>query len=701
MASTDSSKAIKDIDLFRQILCGGQLADKLAGSDLPFDRIEWSGEFFSPSLIPELPGRAFVSSESIRPDAGGFPKKSKLILENEEGYRERGRLLHYFANHELLAIETMALTLLRFPEAPIEFKRGVFKTLQDEQRHMNLYLSRMKEYGVNLGDVPFSYYFWNRLRDMRSPLDFVVRMSMTFEQANLDFALEFAQLFETEMDDTRTSKLLRQVHDDEVKHVGHGLKWFHEWNHDEIEREGEWGAYLHQLPYPLNARRAKGSVFFATDSRQDAGFTKDYIDSIRIAGGSRGRVPDYYLFNPECEIEESMPDLTKVLKEKISDLAPVMLWLAHGEDVVELPELPSIEFQKKMFMYRGELPEMITEAEAAKGIPARYELIESLKPWGWGKRAWDRDLRWQKQIRKHPSFDAVSMRDHFFSKSYWKEFLLKQAPHAVQGETIESLPAFEAWLSANAESGSEFIFKLSKSTSGRGHVVFKPSVVDEEVKKLLRKPDLKGVIEPFFDKVADFSVQYEILDLPEGKKIKRFDPRFFFVDDHLQYLGAWLGPVPATHELHSSWLAIERHRAELTRTHEVIVKHLLESGYVGPVGIDAMVVRMTPSVRGVENGMDSFAIVPVIEVNVRYTMGRLAHALEAALRKKGHTTPAMMCFHSKQELKRLGLADFRALEATLEPDSYFPVTPVESARSTWVTVEWGEGRLGVGIDKLK
>jgi hypothetical protein len=186
--------------------------------------------------------------------------------------------------------------------------------------------------------------------------------------------------------------------------------------------------------------------------------------------------------------------------------------------------------------------------------------------------------------------------------------------------------------------------------------------------------------------------------LPEGKKIKRFDPRFFFVDDHLQYLGAWLGPVPATHELHRAWLAIERHRAELMRTHDVILKHLLDSGYVGPVGIDAMVVRSNGSMLDNENGVlqvsdaspGSFAIVPVIEVNARYTMGRVAHALEAALRKKGHTTPAMMRFHSKQELKRLGLPDFRALEATYEPNSFFPVTPVECARSTWVSVELGE-----------
>lgn len=676
MESTDSSPRIKHIDLFRQILCGGALTDKFLGYDLSFGQIDWTGEPFDHALIPELPGRAFVVP-TANADSG-FPKKSKLILESEEGYRERGRLLHYFANHELLAIETMALTLLRFPEAPLEFKKGVFKTLQDEQRHMSLYLSRMKEYGVQLGDVPFSYYFWNRLRDMKTPLDFVVRMSMTFEQANLDFALEFAKLFETQMDDDKTAKLLKQVHDDEVKHVGHGIKWFKEWNAEEINSEGEWGAYLHQLPYPLNARRAKGSVFFAAESRADAGFSKEFIDSIRIAGGSRGRVPDYYLFNPECEIEADLPDLPKVLREKIEDLAPVMLWIAHSEDVVELPVIPSIEFQKTMFEYRGELPEMVTEAEVQKGLPSRYEVVEMIKPWGWGRRAWDCEKKWASQIRKHPTFDATLMSDRFFSKAYWKQFMCEAAPDLVQGQVIASLPEFESWLSVNADSEQEYIFKLSKSTSGRGHVVFKPSLIDEEVKKLLKKKMLEGVIEPYFDKIADFSVQYEILDLPEGKKIKRFEPKFFFVDDHLQYLGAWLGPIPSSHDLFPAWQTIERNRPTMVRAHDLILKHLLDAGYVGPVGIDALVAKQTDG---------ELFMVPVIEVNVRYTMGRVAQALEAALRKKGHSGPAQLRFHSKQELKRLGLSSFDELSKRFSEESYFPVTPLESAKSTWVTVQ--------------
>jgi hypothetical protein len=67
-----------------------------------------------PSSRPTAPGRPreliFKPTGTAR---GEFPGTRHL-----EQNHERGRLLHFFGNHELLATELMALVLLKFPGAP-------------------------------------------------------------------------------------------------------------------------------------------------------------------------------------------------------------------------------------------------------------------------------------------------------------------------------------------------------------------------------------------------------------------------------------------------------------------------------------------------------------------------------------------------------------------------------------------------------
>ncbi|MEM7196545.1 MAG: DUF455 family protein, partial [Pseudomonadota bacterium] len=85
--------------------------------------------------------------------------------------KDRGRLLHFFANHELLAAELMALVLLKFPEAPADFRMGVARTLQEEQMHTRLYMKRLRECGVPFGSEPVNGFFWNSVSTMQTPAD--------------------------------------------------------------------------------------------------------------------------------------------------------------------------------------------------------------------------------------------------------------------------------------------------------------------------------------------------------------------------------------------------------------------------------------------------------------------------------------------------------------------------------------------------
>ena len=230
-----------------RVLFATSLDEKLLSPEAVTD------EHPGPALVtPSAPGRP--RELRFKPQVSGkaeFP--GAHLLEQE---RERGKLLHFFANHELLATELMALVLLRFPDAPAAFRKGVFQTLKDEQGHTRMYLARMKSCGIQFGDLPVSGFFWRAVSIMENPMDYVSSLCLTFEQANLDFAKHFAQGFAKVGDDT-TAKLLDKIYHDEIGHVAYGLKWFRRWKNP---AESDWDAFCRVLKFPLSPRGASLSA---------------------------------------------------------------------------------------------------------------------------------------------------------------------------------------------------------------------------------------------------------------------------------------------------------------------------------------------------------------------------------------------------------------------------------------------------------
>ncbi len=253
-------------------------------------------------ITDERPGSALVT-----PAAPGRPKELQFKVTGEardsfpgtknlEQESERGKLLHFFANHELLATELMALVLLKFPDAPAAFRKGVYQTLKDEQEHTQLYLHRMKQCGVHFGELPVSGYFWRSVSVMENPMDYVSSLCLTFEQANLDFARHFAQGFATVGDDA-TSKLLDKIYRDEIAHVAYGLKWFRRWKNP---GESDWEAFCRQLKFPLSPQRAKG-ITLNVEGRRAAGLDAYFIAELDVFSQSKGRTPNVFVFNPFAE----------------------------------------------------------------------------------------------------------------------------------------------------------------------------------------------------------------------------------------------------------------------------------------------------------------------------------------------------------------------------------------------------------------
>ena len=195
---------------------------------------------------------------------------------------QRVRIFHALANHELQAVELFAWALLAFSDAPKAFRRGLLATLIDEQRHCQLYIEHIDHLGSGFGDYPVTGHFWNKLEAITSPLEFICAMGLTFENANLDFAHEYAEAALAAADH-RGAAILREVHRDEIGHVKFAWRWLTKLKG---EQHTEWQAYLSNVTWPLGPARARGRSF-DREARQQAGLSEEFIQHLEDTSGKR------------------------------------------------------------------------------------------------------------------------------------------------------------------------------------------------------------------------------------------------------------------------------------------------------------------------------------------------------------------------------------------------------------------------------
>jgi uncharacterized ferritin-like protein (DUF455 family) len=228
------------------------------------------------------PGPAILWDTPSRPPGMEFKRHSreeKLPAFHEHGDQDkRAACLHRFAGHELLAVEIMAYALLAFPEAPRHFRKGILNTLKEEQRHVRLYLERLQTLGVHFGDLPLYKHFWSHTPFLRSPLQYISAMSLTFEMANLDFAPLYEKSF-LRHGDLQSAALMRTILEDEINHVSFGMHWL---NKLKDPNQSSWECWRKNSPPPLTVKRAKGFYVFE-EHRRRAGIPDEWISLIKDA----------------------------------------------------------------------------------------------------------------------------------------------------------------------------------------------------------------------------------------------------------------------------------------------------------------------------------------------------------------------------------------------------------------------------------
>lgn len=624
-----------------RILFSPSLAEKLAAPDQPLVD-EAPGLAHGWLQAPTRPPELRFAAPGVR---GIFPAADRLSEE-----RERGLLLHFFCNHELLATELMALALVKFPDAPADFRRGLLRTLCEEQQHTQWYLQRMAECGVTFGEYPVNGFFWKSIADMATPLDYVARLSLTFEQANLDYAQHYAGQFRQAGDDA-TAALLQQIYQDEIAHVGYGLKWFRRWKGT---AQSDWQAFQTLLEFPLSPARAKGTVHFNALGRRKAGLNEEFINALELYSQSRGRPPRVYVFNPAAEAAaaaiqaDAMDSATRKLTQDLDTLA---IFLAKAEDTVLLQRTPRPEFLRGLKALGVALPaqEILVSGKLAVASSLRARKLGQLRPWGWSadshallsdlcagltQSGWDATTR---------TLYTKSHAAECLSRLPWREAFGEREIIGSSARTVE-----EIWASEQTA-----VVKANFGMAGRSMARFAPGADLRALGPLLALPG--GVIvEPWLERIADFSAHYECTpgQPPRLKGLVRLH-----CEDSGRFTacvasGMFTRLLPAEiaqflHQQGTSWLT----QLYATEIPQILAASLGQSAFHGALGIDAFFYRATDG--GVR-------LKPIVEINPRYTMGRTALEL---LRVAAPGRTVALRIYSQRALQQAGHASIPAAAA--------------------------------------
>ncbi len=626
MNKLGSETAIQSVqELAERILFSNSLEEKLAIVDIASVSFEDGGKPCRPtsSVLPGRPDNLnFAQSSAKKREAPPLPASAHLVSEEN-----RGLLLHFFANHELLAAELMALALLRFPDAPTEFRQGLFQTLREEQRHTTWYIRRMKECGVSFGDYPVNGFFWDSVSTMETPLDYVSRLSLTFEQANLDYACHFSRILDT-AGDPKSAAIMRQIYQDEIAHVNYGLQWFRKWKK---EGESDWDCLKKTLIFPLSPSRAKGNkTEFNREGRLAAGFSREYVDRLSVFERSNGRTPNIFYFNPEAEEHiAALPGTfqpKKKLLSLIEDLEILAAFFARRDDVLLMRKPPSLEHLTKLAKVGFILPEIETltgAGEIAEDSLLWKRRIHSLRPWSSSP---DLSSQLGKLLPLCSPKETSSLwsdkNEKLFSKTEQSDFFQQWMDSSAICKTSDEINAALKLFRSRGYQRS--MIKAPVSAAGKG-LAIAPSgqpLFGRNLNFALQVIEKQGsvLLEPFHERIFDFSVQFSI---EKDRSIQTMGMLRQLVSEKGLYHGT-IAPIKFCQNLDPELAQFLMNKVLPQYESDgkfvgQLLKFAASADYIGPLGVDAYVYRDPDG---------QFKHRVICEMNPRYTMGRLTLELK-------------------------------------------------------------------------
>ncbi len=333
-----------------------------------------------------------------------------------------------------------------------------------------------------------------------------------------------------------------------------------------------------------------------------------------------------HIFNPDHDlalafggVNFTAPHAARCLRNDLAFLPA--LWCERGDAVLVenavCAEKSLLKLQTRLRRrgLRGEDREVrFVEWSDLKLLQADHDIVQ-IAPWGWNMSLRD---KLQKKLGAEctllPPVEAIDDVRRLSHRRLSAELLSGIATSGAIGEAFECHSLDE--VRERVDRLGRAVLKAPWSSSGRG-LRFIDAELDVHrtgwVRNLLSSQG-SVMVEPFYNKVKDFAMEFSAQE--DGTVC--YNGLSLFSTRNGAYVGNVLATEEAKLEIISKYISVDL----LEKIKEKIIECitlLLEGKYVGPFGIDMMVVAM-PDANG-------FALHPCVEINLRRTMGHVALAL--------------------------------------------------------------------------
>ncbi|MDE6382816.1 MAG: hypothetical protein K2K79_00510 [Paramuribaculum sp.] len=285
------------------------------------------------------------------------------------------------------------------------------------------------------------------------------------------------------------------------------------------------------------------------------------------------------------------------------------LWWASESDIVLVPDESSLAMARHISAKFG-LPNVAS-------LKVQADTTGELHPWGWSRHA-------------AGLFARAGVRTELLPSPRWLEEMRQLSHRRTSIGVLHRLGLPAELMPIEARSVNEAmeryrrwdkaVMKLPWSGSGRG-VMLAHEIPDATLRGYIEgviRRQGSIIVEPFYHRRLDFAMLFEI-----GEEVNYAGVSVFAADSRGRYTGNIVAPQSELESMIPADLTI------LRRSMADALRPIADAGYRGPCGVDMMVYDPA-------DGREP-AVMPCIEVNLRWTMGIAAmllarHGLRGELR---------------------------------------------------------------------